>query len=437
VGDVNAIIGYSYEYLSPDNFALPEAYVKDGVFAPNRQAFKAMVIRFNETTTQLGITKLVEYAQHGLPIVFLGGVPVGIANETRQGLLSLENVHVTSSNATLAATLQSIGILPRTSITTNGTWYTYWREDNRTLTDYVWVYNDATGVPFGQGLTIGNILFETTGTPYVYDAWTGNETLVSSYQQNATHTVIEVQLAGNQSTIIGFKCRLNPTAYAHSRRSRTLAWKTFGESLRSIRGLDKQRGDVDASKGNPVNIKQMTASSFRLTNWTLVVESWTAPGDIYDVEAPVTKTNLTFNISTLLPWKELSHSLTNVSGLGYYSTAFQWPPVDIDAADLSGAYIDLGAILHTVRVQVNGKPLPPLDLTWAKADIGPALIPGTNVVEVVVSTPLGNALRPIWDKIMTSGKPATASVPVVRPAVDYGLVSPVSIIPYWIDTVAK
>jgi hypothetical protein len=433
VKDVN-FIGYSYEYLSPDNFALPEAYVKDGIFAPNRQAFKAMVIRFNETTTQLGITKLVEYAQDGLPIVFLGGVPIGIANETRQGLLSLENVHVISSNTTLAATLQSVGILPRTSITTNGNWYTYWREDNRTSTDYVWVYNDATGVPFGQGLTIGNVSFETTGTPYVYDAWTGNETLVSAYQQNATHTTIELQLAGNQSAIIGFKCQKNQTVYAHSRSSSTLALKTSGESLHLTRGLDEQHRDVEVPDGSTVNMNPVTISSFQLTNWTLVVESWTAPGDIYDVEAPVTKTNLTFNIPTLLPWKELSPSLTNVSGLGYYSTAFQWPPVDVNVTDLLGAYIDLGAIIHTVRVRVNGKPLPPLDLTWAKADIGPALIPGTNVVEVVVSTPLGNALRPIWDEVMTSGKPATASVPVARPAADYGLVSPVSIIPYRMDT---
>ncbi|PQE27097.1 secreted protein [Rutstroemia sp. NJR-2017a WRK4] len=429
--------GYSYEYLSPDNFALPEAYVKDGVFAPNRQAFKAMILRYNETTTQLGITKLVEYAQDGVPVVFLGGVPIGIANKTRQELLSLENVHVTSPNATLAATLQSIGILPRTSVTTNGSWYTYWREDNRTSTDYVWVYNDATGVPFGQGLTKGNVSFETTGTPYIYDAWTGNETLVSSYQQNATHTTIELQLAGNQSTIIGFRGQQNLTADAHSRRSSTSTSKTSGGSLRSMRDFDKQHRGVEVSSRNSVNINPMTASSFQLANWTLVVESWTAPSDIYDVEAPVTKTNLTFNISTLLPWKELLPSLANVSGLGYYSTSFQWPPIGVDATDLSGAYIDLGAILHTVRVQVNGKRLPPLDLTWAKADIGSALIPGTNIIEVVVSTPLGNALRPIWDEIMTSGKPATASVPVVRPAMDYGLVSPVSIIPYQIDTVAK
>jgi hypothetical protein len=69
------LIGFSYEYLSPENFALPEAYVAGQTFAPQRQGFKALIVRATELLTRLGVTKIFEYAHAGLPIIFLGGLP--------------------------------------------------------------------------------------------------------------------------------------------------------------------------------------------------------------------------------------------------------------------------------------------------------------------------------------------------------------------------
>ena len=127
-------LGFSYEYLSPDNFVLPEAYVSKGVFAPNRQAFKAMIVGVNEIMTGLGVTKLSEYAHDGLPIIFFGGVPSKFegydqpgyesAKSTIYRLLHSKHVHVTSPSKSLADFLASINILPRTSVSANGTWYT-------------------------------------------------------------------------------------------------------------------------------------------------------------------------------------------------------------------------------------------------------------------------------------------------------------------------
>ena len=78
------MLGYSYEYLSPDDFSLPEAVVENKTFAPERQAFKALVVRANESLTVDGAAKLLEYAQGGLPILFPGGTPTRFlgANET-------------------------------------------------------------------------------------------------------------------------------------------------------------------------------------------------------------------------------------------------------------------------------------------------------------------------------------------------------------------
>jgi hypothetical protein len=81
-------------------------------------------------------------------------------------------------------------------------------------------------------------------------------------------------------------------------------------------------------------------------------------------------------------------------------------------------------------VFINGHILPPLDVNWAHADITKFLVKGSNAVEVVVSTPLGNALRVIWDSIKTAGKTAGSQVPQPPDVQDYGLVAPVKIVPF-------
>ena len=101
-----------------------------------------------------------------------------------------------------------------------------------------------------------------------------------------------------------------------------------------------------------------------------------------------------------------------------------------------GALLDLGRIVHTARVTVNGHVLPALDVTWARADISSYLKTGVNHVEVVVSTPLGNALRPIWDSLESSGKFANSQIGAPEIA-GYGLVGIVTVItPYEIVSVS-
>lgn len=102
---------------------------------------------------------------------------------------------------------------------------------------------------------------------------------------------------------------------------------------------------------------------------------------------------------------------------------------------VSGAVIDLGSISHTASVTVNGQILPPVDLTWAKHDIGSLLKQRENTVEVVVSTPLGNVLHNHWDELETSGKLATATLPAVPDEAAYKLLSPVKFVPYHKDRV--
>lgn len=438
------LLGYTYEYLSPDNFALQDAYVSNGVFAPNRQAFKVLVVQSSESLTTAGVSKLVEYAQNGLPVIFFGGLPSNYsgynpkagnsAAASLEKLRSLKSVHIVLGGS-LAATLQSLNIAPRTSVSSNGTWYTYWRHDDATSTDYVYVYNDAPGLSFEQGFTVGNISFETTGVPFLYDAWTGYVTSMSTYQQSPTHVTVPLQLAANQSVIIAFHQSSQPGLHAQNTADGLVSVKANGNSLTVLRSYDEQTRSIKLSNGKCATLKPMTSHPFILGDWTLVVESWTPPSDIYNIAAGPQRTNSSYQLSTVVPWKEVSLKLANVSGIGYYSTSFRWPPVTNADDSVSGAVIDLGSISHTARVTVNGQILPPVDLTWAKHDVGSLLKQGENTVEVVVSTPLGNVLRHYWDELETSGKLATATIPAVPDEAAYGLLSPVKIVPYRKDQV--
>lgn len=453
--------GFTYEYLSPDNFDLPDATVDNstGTFAAERQAFKALIVRANASLTLSGVTHLVEYANAGLPVVFPGGLPTKVIGFEQAGgenltatletITSLDNVHLVPADG-LANSLLDLGITPRTAVSANGSsWYTHWREDEKTSTQYVFVYNDATGIPLGQGVSVGNISFETTNKPFLLDAWTGEKTAVTAYSQSETATTIQLQLAGNQSVILTFEpsdtCNGDEELYISngfailSSTVPSSSSSSDSDSLTYLTFYTTTSQTLLLSNGSSTTLKPMLNPESTLANWNLVVESWTAPQDIYDIEAGATKTNSTpYNLSSLEAWSDISPALANVSGLGYYHSTFDWSSSSSsDSTSSSGAFIDLGAIIHTARVRINGNILPPLDPTWARADIGEYLVDGTNEVDVVVSTPLSNALRSAWSELETSGKLATVVVPVPPSVMEYGLVEEVRIIPYRRDVLAN
>ena len=364
--------GYTYEYLSPDNFDLPMAQVRDGILAPAAQASKGLILRGNETLTLPGVAKLSQWALQGLPVIFSGGIPTRFAgyvsaeertsiNATLERLLELPNVHMVPFE-NLAQSIASIGIRPRVSSSSGEpVWYTRWREtEDETI---VFVYYDATLLS-APGILNRSVTFEVIGTPYHWDAWTGEKTQLKEYSQANDSTTIPIKLAGNQTTIIAFN------------RSQTL-------------GLTKQTPE-----------KRNASVAFPLSNWTLTVESWTAPEDIFDVEG-VTKTNSTYQITSLLPWNklEVGTNLTHIAGRGYYNTSFNWPTASIG----SHAFITMSPILHTAVLYANGCKTRPLDVTAPSADISRYLKDGVNTVEIVVSTPLGNALIPIRNRLRTAG----------------------------------
>jgi hypothetical protein len=445
-------LGYSYEYLSPDNLQLPSAKVVDGVLAPDAQAFKAFVVRANDSLTLDGVSKLIQFANAGLPIVLAGGIPSTVLGTLAPTVLRqvqrdlaamarLPNVHVTASNF-VAQTIASLGIEPLTKISTNATWYTYWRSDPATEIDYIFIYNDAMYEPQGRGASQGTIEFQSTKTPYEYNTWTGEKKPILTYNTTNTSTIIPFRLAGNQSTVIAFL----PLSSEVNNTSIHLTGATDG-----ILDVTAKNGSIHlkmsgnatytTSTGTTKTISAPPSSPFVLKNWTLIVEHWDPPVNLYDYTSGALKHNTTHLLPKIVPWLDIP-SLKNVSGRGYYSTTFIWPPPSpAYASGLTeipdGAYLSFGPIYHTLRVSVNGHMLPSLDVTDARAYISSYLIEGVNKVEAVVATPLGNVLRPIWFQLMSSGEsPGSADAGpskgfVEPPEGRYGLIGDATVVPYW------
>lgn len=410
-------VGYAYEYLSPNNFDLPQAYVKDGVLAPDAQEFKALVVRGNDSMTVAGAQGIARFAHAGLPVIFSGGVPKYLASFNQSGaefveqtlhkLTSLPNVHTVPYEG-LANFIGSLGITPITKVDANNTWYTYWRQTDDY--NYVFVYNDATSEAtrgLGNGYSEGSVQFSSAGTPYFFDAWTGNKVPITNYTQTADSTTIPFQLAGNQSIIVAFdrsSSRVAPT----------------GNMTKWIYNVqDPSQYYPPASAGEAIEI----------TNWTVVIEHWDPPSDLSRMlPSDTVKYNTTHQLlNGLQSWKDIEANLTTTSGHGYYIATFTWPPRSESRS--RAAVIDFGAIYHTLRASVNGQTLPPLDPTWARADISKYLRPGENTIGALVTTPLLNTLRPLWSSLM-SGANGTSTPISVQPPLDYGLQSAVKIFSY-------
>ncbi|KAM0542093.1 hypothetical protein ACHAPJ_012956 [Fusarium lateritium] len=436
-----SVAGYTYSYLSPDNFALEAARVVDGTLAPDAQAFRTLVIRGNDTLTVSGVKALATYARASLPIIVSGGTPetyntqnvsqVAEAEEIFQSILDLPNVHQVPYEA-LASSISSIGVSPRTKVRANETWLTHWREDSNGDT-YVFVYNDGNA-------STGEISFETTLRPIFLNAWTGEQVPVVVYSSDGKHTTIPLSLGSTGSALIKF-CNESNGGYRHVVSAPANAvispYSPSGSqpSVGIIASSDTN-ASVTLSDGVEIAIDSSVPETFTLTDWTLTIEQWLPPDDLFDVEITANKTNVTLSHlgPDLQAWGKLSTPLTNVSGVGIYSSSFHWQPL-LNSSYALGAAIVLPPISHGATAILNGRDLPSLDLVDPVADISEYLVEGENKITIKVSSTLWNALRPIWGKLRTGTSTPLLTVESFEQLgygaiQEYGIIGRVQVKPY-------
>ncbi|KAH7381091.1 hypothetical protein BKA64DRAFT_727754 [Cadophora sp. MPI-SDFR-AT-0126] len=453
-----SIAGYTFSYLSPDNFALDVARVSNGTLAG--QAFRALIVRANDTMTIDGVQALADFAHAGLPIVISGGKPGSVtlhntagveisgeipaswntnnvtgieqAQRTLTSILSLPNVHQAPYES-LASAVAAIGVLPRTKVCSNGTWFTRWREDlNGDV--YVFVYNDGNA-------SAGYISFETTHRPIFLNAWTGEECPVVQYTVDGNYVTIPFSLGFTESAIIKFS---NASAATHEHIVSAPAFALASPySPSGPQTLARLIATADTSKplvlsnGSQIAIPSSIPEAISLTDWTLILEQWLPPTDFFDVESDAYKTNVTLTLPGpyLQPWSSISSSLTNISGIGFYHSTFHWPP-SAAASDGLGAMLSLPPIPQGVTASLNGRGLPPLDITNPVLDISSYVVPGENVLNVNVASTLWNVLRPIWGQLRTGTSIPDPPTPEGFERLghgflqEYGIIGEVRIVPY-------
>lgn len=438
------IPGYIFTYLSPDNFVLPQAYVRKGVLAPDGPAYRALVIPSTANMTLESLNKVRSYALGGLSVILSGGTPnyytskdssnKGVFEKAVQLLKTTRNVYSTPLEL-VADKLASLGLDPQVKVQTNGTWYPTWREDERNGIDYAFIFSDGPA-------STGHIEVASMKTPYYFNPWTGERKPVLQYQRNRGRTVIPLTLSGNQTVIIAFSSKLNkdvdtPTFYATQVPPNIIGYN-YSKKNGMLLHVSAGKSDKPLVLSNGKRYDQLTklrpSEGFELSNWTLTAEHWEAPQNLSDASIIADKHNTTHTLKSLTSWTSIP-GLVNASGVGYYATSMSWPPKN-GCAD--GAYIVFPPVKHTLHVYVNSQRVPPLDYMAPKADIGKYLKKGQNKVVVVVPTTMWNYLRSMFDKLKSGGRPPLYAYLGGTPGLmDNGMVGSVEIVPYITENIGR
>lgn len=438
-GDDLMRAGYTYSYLNPTNLNRSEAHVSGSLLAPESPAYQALVVPGFENVTMEAVSTIQKFADAGLPIIMTdklpGYYPTGTSsdkNTVSSALNSLrvsENVHVTSEGG-IAATIESLNISPRVRTVTskNTTWYPVMRSSGSD--DYVFIFNEGSD-------SAGHIIVNSTKTPYTFNSWTGERLPLLNYQIRGNKTNIPLSLASNQTVLFAFSDDWESEIDTPNFHATQVPANIIGHNYTSSSGLVLHAvadsiaasSTLSLSTGKTYDTSvSSSASSISLNHWTLVAEHWKAPHNMSDATLIAEKQNTTHHLSSLVSWLDIP-GLHNASGLGYYSTQFQWAARNSNQENATnGAYLSLPPISHGLKLFVNDQPVQTLDFANPFVDITPYLRHGTNKISAVVPTLMWNYIRSIYDELLISGsKPQLPSLPST---IDTGLIGEAKIIPY-------
>lgn len=467
--------GYTWDYLDEALFDLPNAVVTNRRLAENGPAYKTLI--FNQflypttNTARGGLTikaanKILEYAQAGLPIIFVG-LPVGTASMPASDdatlrtivaeILSQPSVSQVASESDVPAQLAALGIQPQAKPAQPTTLLSVRRADAATGTDYYFLYNQGVDTYPGStsvfGLNPSNlyeapstcrysgaapnvnpcmatgepvdtlVTLEGKGAPCTLDAFSGKITPIAHYTRQGETVTVRVKLARDASTIIALSS--DPTRFgvkqpeAHVTSTTADGAAVVGSSL-VIRASQAGTYEITLDDGRTtLSTIGAVPAAIDLTNrsWHLEVEDW-QPLHPYGATGPdgalTAKLPVSVDLPALQSWPDIPE-LRDASGIGTYTTRISLP-AEWDAG--YGAMISLGQVTDTFVLTVNGRAIS-VDQVGSSADIGPHLKPGDNEIRVRVATTLNNRLAALDAAVRDRG--------VIQ---NYGLIGPVVVSPY-------
>lgn len=424
-------LGWSHSFISSDVLGWKSASLRRGRLAPDGPAYKAMIVEGDAfrgrraTLTVSAAKRIAELAKNGFPVVFLGdwsrptadglGTPADDAAVVAAvtSAQARSNVRTVALPADVPGALAALGVEPHVTHERSTLIHVHRRTDEA---DLFYVAN-ARHAENRKLETVEQVVWfdrrNARQVPFVLDAWTGEISRVAEYTREGDRIGVRLRLKAGQSTII---------ALAES------SWAA--RSSQRVPQVVSTEADAARVDGPKLVVRAATAGTYatvlgdsrikrtvigevpaarQLTAWELEIEDWQPGSTPSTTRKIVTKRQL----PALVPWLEVP-GLEDVSGIGRYTTTVDW-----DGKHGSGAYLDLGSVLGSFRVAVNGKRIAGTNPLDTVVDLGESLRKGRNVIEVEVASTLLNRLRT-----------AQAIVFGASARQKYGLIGPVSLQPY-------
>jgi hypothetical protein len=425
-------VGWSHSFISSDVLGWKSASLRRGRLAPDGPAYKAMIVEGDAfrgrraTLTVSAAKRIAELAKQGFPIIFVGPT---WATPTADGLgtpadnaavvaavasaQSRPNVRTVALPAEVPAALAALGVEQHVTHERSTLVHVHRRTDDA---DLFYIAN-ARHAENRKLETVDQVVWldrrDARQVPFLLDAWTGEVTRIAQYTREGDRIGVRLRLKSGQSAIVA------------------LAEKSWAaRSSQRVPQVVSTDADEVRADGSRLVVRAATAGTYatvlgdsrtkraqiaavpaprQLTSWDLEIEDW-QPGSTPSTTRKIVTRRA---ITALVPWLEMA-GLEDVSGIGRYSTTIDW-----DGKRGSGAYLELGSVLGSFRVMVNGKQVPGTNPLDTRVDLGDALRRGRNVLVVEVASTLLNRLRT-----------AQAVVFGASPRQRYGLVGPVVLQPY-------
>jgi hypothetical protein len=444
--------GYTRDYLNPTLLALPNAKVTNGVLAEDGPSYKAFIFDSTQLPTSApsrnSVTvdvakKMLAYAQAGLPVIIVGTPPNSVPGIDAAGdaqvqslvvdLLHQPATHVVTSEADVPVLLDDLGVEPAAQPKTAGPVLSVHRQDENT--DFYWLYNQGSVISAGEPATsfdpsTAGTAVDTTftltgeGAPYLLDTWDGTVTPILDYTTDGDQVTVHVKLAKEDTTVIALSTdpsRFDTTASAvHVISTTADSIQSSSDGTIYIRDTTPGTYSTTLSDGRVVTTTIGAADgALDLTGkgWHLDAEVWgpdSSYGTTGTAAAATTKTPVSVSLTSLASWPNIP-ALTDSSGIGVYTTSFTLPSTWKAG---SAAELDLGEVMDSFTIEVNGHDVPFSNQLRTTVDIGKYLKAGANSLKVRVTTTLRNELRTLDPTIGT------------RPKQQYGLIGPVTVTPY-------
>ncbi len=340
--------GYNFDHI--DDYALLHSKVVDSkLISPGGASYRVLVLQDQKYISQSLLHQLADFAQEGLPIVFVGGtpemlpqvvdghLPVGALHAPVQKILADTSVQTTADTSGVVKILDG-------SVKPN-------------------LHFDGKSVPFIEK-RIGEldifflrnpddaakeISIDSTaiGTPELWDPWTGTIRPLAQFHRNGKTVHLPLHVDAYGSLLLVFDPNGRPT-------------------------------------GEPVD---MSASMLPVAQMALGQNGWKFYGvGIGPGSRPET---IEMEMPELMDWS-MTDRLKNFSGRGVYITTFILP-----ANFLSGRrriMLDLGDVKNAAQISINGKSGPAFLLRPYRADVTALLHEGKNKIQITVVNTLFNAL---------------------------------------------